>query len=186
MQKSLKIGETNPKTGTMQFVAGRQAGLRLLLTQAGVTEISNYRIMSIQESPDGIRYAVPGLKAAEDPNDPYEDLVIVGAGVLEEASQSGGITSIAPNPNNFVDGDTVTVLCFPTEAYMIEFDSTNEPDTGIASCRVNLEGKLTSVAADSDNIQIQGSVFISTIGLQMANQLKTNTKFYMMKDALTA
>lgn len=183
---SLEITTTNPKTGTLQYNDGRQAGL-ILKFQSGVTSVTNRRIVSIQEDANGKRYAVPGLKVLPDPAEPiYTVLIIVGVGVLEEALQSGGIASIAPDPNNFVDGDEVTVLNKLNDVYQIDTDPDNEPTVGIASCRVDEEGRLTSVGADADNIQINGSVSISVPGSQMTNQLNTDAKFYKLKDSVVA
>lgn len=181
---AVNIAQTNPKEATFQFSADRMSGLTLKL-QSGVTSVTNRRIVSVQQDALGNLYAVPGLKVYQ--ADEYTDpLTIVGVGVLEEALQSGGIGSIAPSPNTFVDGDQVTVLNCLSDIYQIDYDSSNVPANGIASCRVNNAGQLTSVAADADNIQINGSVFTGKPGVQMTNQLLQYCKFYKLKDAVVA
>ena len=179
----LEISSTAPKTGTFQYNDGRQAGLILKL-QSGVTSVTNRRIVSIQQDSLGQRYAVPGLKAY--PDDEYTDMVIIGVGVLEEALQSGGIASIAPDPNTLVDGDEVVVLNRLDNVYQIDYSLASEPTIGIASCRVDLAGRLVATSADSDNIQINGAVSTSVPGPQMSGQLQPGCKFYKLKDSVTA
>lgn len=179
----LSIGRTNPKTGTLQFSEHRIQGLTLLIpAESGVSSVPNNRIVSIQEDSDGNRYAVT-YPAAITYN--YETLKVIGFGVLEAALQSGGIDSISPTPNTFVDGDQVVVLRNVAETYMIDYDPSNVPTVGIASARVDEQGRLTSRSATTGVIQLQGAVFKSVPGLQMTGQLKTNTLFYQMRDAVT-
>lgn len=178
-----QIGSTAPKSGTFQSSLKRMDGLTLLIpANAGVTSVGCHRIVSLQEDASGNMYAVLG------PNSMtynYSAMTIVGYGVLEESLQSGGITSIAPTPNNFVQGDIVTVIRDFAAAYMIDYDQSNIPSKGIgaANCYIDLQGRLSSVS--SGNKAVAGSVFTSDPGLQMAGQLSAGTFFYMMKDAVT-
>lgn len=179
---SQKIGQTAPKSGTLQFSEHRLQGLTLLIpAAAGVSSCTNNRIVTIQEDDNGNRYAVLSPVAY---TYNYDVLVIIGWGVLEEALQAGGISSIAPTPNTFVDGDTVTVLRGIGETYMIDYDTDNTPTIGIGTAYIDQQGRLTSVTTGG-NVQTQGAVFKSVPGLQMSNQLKTGTMFYQLRDAVT-
>lgn len=176
------IGSTAPKSGTFQFSEHRIQGLTLLIpAAAGVSSCTNNRIVSIQEDDNGNRYAVLSPVAYVYN---YDTLVIIGWGVLEEALQSGGISSIAPTPNTFVDGDTVTVLREAGVTYMIDYDPSNAPTLGIGTAKIDQQGRLSSVSSGG-NIASAGSIFTSVPGIQMSNQLKTNTYFYQLKDAVT-
>jgi hypothetical protein len=167
------IGQTSPKSGTYQRSVKRMQGVTLLIpTAATVTEVSNNRIVSLQEDSSGKQYAVIARTA-------YNGMIIVGWGVLEEALQSGGVSSIAPTPNTFVDGDTVTVLRNPMDVYMIDYDESNEPTSGIGTAYIDVQGRLTSVSGGS-NLAVQGAVFDSIPGREMSNQLKDGCKFYQM------
>jgi len=181
-QPNQPITSTNSKTATYVYTAERMAGIPLKL-QAGVESITNRRIVSIQQSSTGEMFAVAGFKAF--PEDVYTNMVVIGFGVLEEALQSGGIASIAPDPNNFVDGDIVTVLNKMGDIYQVDYDPDNIPDNGISfititqlEVRVDLQGRLTSVAADADHFQLNGAVFTSVPGPQMKNQLIDGAKFF--------
>jgi len=179
------IGSTNPKTGTLQFQEGRIQGITLHIpTAAGVTSCTNNRIVTLQEDANGNRYAVLHPVAVTRNSIP---LTIIGWGVLEEALQAGGISSIAPTPNTYVDGDTVTVLRDLSTSYAIDYEPGYAPTVGIQTARVDAQGRLTSVAAGaygSYPVQLYGSVFKSVPGNQMANQLKTGCLFYQMSTAL--
>lgn len=171
------IGQTIPKSGTYQRSATRMQGVTLKIPMAaGVTSVSNNRIVSLQEDSNGSMFAVVARTA-------YNSMIIVGWGVLEEALQSGGISSIAPTPNTFIDGDTVTVLRNPMDVYMIDFDPSNEPTDGIGTAYIDVQGRLSSSSAGS-NLAVKGAVFDSIPGREMANQLKTNCKFYMMESPI--
>ena len=171
---NMKIGETNSKTGTFQYMAKRIAGLRLLIpVSSGVTYISNNRVVSIQEnSTTKEQVAVPS---------PIQQIgyTIIGWGVLEEALQSGGNGSIAPTPNQYVNGDTVVVLRDINGIYSIDVDPSNVPSAGIGTAYVDGQGRLSSSSAGS-NLKTFGSVFTSVPGIQLANQLKTGCTFYQM------
>jgi len=178
-----EIGRTSPKTGTLQFRETRLQGLTLHIpAAAGVTSCPNNRIVTIQEDTNGNRFAVLHPVAVIRNS---VQLVVVGWGVLEESLQSGGIDSISPTPNNYVDGDAVTVLRDVGDTYMIDFDSANVPDVGLASCRVDAQGRLSSVVAGATEIQVFGAVFKSVPGLQMAGQLKDGCIFYQLRDGIT-
>jgi len=180
------IDQTIPKTGTLQFIEKRVQGLTFHIpAAAGVTEVTNNRIVTLQEDANGNRYAVLSPVAVTRSGVP---LTIIGWGVLEEALQSGGIASISPTPNTYKDGDTVTVLRDIASTYMIDYDAANTPTVGIATARVDEQGRLTSVAAGAygaSPVQLAGAVFKSVPGLQMSNQRKSGTLFYQLKDALT-
>lgn len=182
-QVPMQVGDTNPKPFTLQFQEGRIDGIPLHIpASAGVTSCSNRRIVTLQESTAGVRYAVLSPVAAT--GFASEALTIIGWGVLEGALQSGGINSIAPAPLTFVDGDTVTVLRELSTTYMIDYDPSNKPTLGIATGYVDQQGRLTSVTT-GDNVHLGGPVFASVPGLQMTNQLQTNTLYYQLKDAVT-
>lgn len=169
---SLKISETNPKTGTFQNTAVRVSGLRLIIPPgAGVTEVSNNRIVSIQE-----RNSSKEIVAVISPV-AISGYTLIGWGVLEEALQSGGSGSIAPTPNTFVDGDTVVVLREIEAVYMIDVDPSNVPTHGIGTAYVDAQGRLSSSSAGSNRL-ISGSVFSGVAGLQLSGQLKKDCLFY--------
>lgn len=171
------IGATTPKTGTFQYLAKRIAGLTLVIPgAAGVSSVTNRRIVSIQEDTDGNLFAVVSPIA-------ILDYIIVGWGVLEEALQSGGIASIAPAPNTFVDGDTVVVLRDVESIYMIDVDPSNEPTIGIASAYLDMQGRISSVSSGS-NIALQGAVFTGVPGQQLSSQLATSTVFFQLRNPL--
>jgi hypothetical protein len=175
------ITATNPNPLTYQFSDDRQAGLPFIIpTDAVVTECTNNRIVTVQETPDGQRVAVLGPIAYEP--DEYTTYAIINWGVLELALQSNGIDSIAPSPRTFKDGDTVTVLTGLSRVYMIDYEADHKPDVGIATARVDLQGRLTDRAADATHIQLGGSVFDSNIGAQMSNQKLPGTMYYKLKD----
>lgn len=167
------IGQTSPKTGTYQRTISRMQGVELIIPDsAGVDFITNNRIVSLQQDTEGNMFAVLSRTA-------ILDYTLVGWGVLEEALQSGGNSAIAPDPNQFVDGDTVVVLRNPMDVYMIDFDPSNEPDYGIGTAYLDAQGRLTSVSG-SGNIALQGSVFDSVPAREMSNQLKDGCLFYQM------
>ena len=171
---SVKIAETNPKVDTYQYTSKRVAGLRLHIPSAAiVTEVSNNRIVSIQE-----RNTTKELIAVISPV-AISGYTIIGWGVLENALQSGGNSSIAPTPNTFVDGDTVVVLRDPDNVYMIDVDPSNSPTHGIGTAYIDVQGRLSSSSAGS-NLLISGSVYTGVPGLQLSNQLKLNCIFYQM------
>lgn len=171
---SVKIAETNPKVDTYQYTSKRVAGLRLHIPSAAiVTEVSNNRIVSIQE-----RNTTKELVAVISPV-AISGYTIIGWGVLENALQSGGNSSIAPTPNTFVDGDTVVVLRDPDNVYMIDVDPSNSPTHGIGTAYIDVQGRLSSSSAGS-NLLISGSVYTGVPGLQLSNQLKLNCIFYQM------
>lgn len=171
------VGATSPKTGTFQYGAKRLAGIPLKIpVAAGVSSVTNRRIVSLQQDTDNVIYAVvsPVALASHE---------IVGWGVLEEALQSNGLASIAPSPNTFVDGDLVTVLRDPTEVYMIDIDESNAPTEGINTAYLDVQGRLSSVSGGS-NLALLGAVFTGTPGQQLSGQLAENTKFYQLYTAL--
>lgn len=171
---SVKIAETNPKVDTFQYTAKRVAGLRLVIpVAAGVSSVSNNRIVSIQEVT-----ATKELVAVVSPVE-LASHKLIGWGVLENALQSGGNGSIAPTPNTFVDGDTVVVLRDPDNVYMIDNDPSNVPTHGIGTAYIDAQGRLSSSSAGS-NLLISGSVYTGVPGLQLSNQLKLNCVFYQM------
>ena len=171
---SVKIAETNPKVDTYQYTSKRVAGLRLHIPDAaGVSSVSNNRIVSIQE-----RNTTKELIAVISPV-AISGYTIIGWGVLENALQSGGNSSIAPTPNTFVDGDTVVVLRDPDNVYMIDIDPSNSPTHGIGTAYIDAQGRLSSSSAGS-NLLISGSVYTGVPGLQLSNQLKLNCIFYQM------
>lgn len=171
------IGSTSPKTGTFQYDAKRLAGIPLKIpVAAGVSSVSNRRIVSLQQDSDNVLYAVvsPIALASHE---------IVGWGVLEEALQSNGLASISPDPNTFVDGDLVTVLRDPNEVYMIDYDPSNAPTEGINTAYLDVQGRISSVSS-GNNIALLGAVFTATAGQQLSGQLAENTKFYQLYTAL--
>ena len=171
------IGQTSPKSGTYQRTLTRMQGVTLLIpTAAVVTSVPNNRIVSLQEDANGVMYAVVS-PAAYNPCSGV--MIIVGWGVLGEALQSGGVSSIAPTPNTFVDGDIVTVLRNPTDEYMIDYDPSNEPTDGIGTSYIDVQGRLSSSSAGS-NKAVLGAVFNSIPGREMSNQLKDGCKFFQM------
>lgn len=167
------IGSTNPKTGTYQRTVTRMQGVELKIPVAsGVTKVPNNRIVSLQQDTEGNMYAVVARAA-------IAGHTLVGWGVLEQALQSGGISSISPNPNEFVDGDTVTVLRDPVDIYMIDFDPSNPPVQGIGTAYLDAKGRLSAVSSGG-NIALEGAVFDSIPAREMANQLKDGCLFYQM------
>ena len=172
-----QIGSTQPKSGTYQNSAKRIQGIPLKIpVAAGVSSVSNNRIVSLQVDANNVMYAVisPVALALH---------TLIGWGVLEEALQSGGLSSIAPTPNTFVDGDLVTVLSSVAETYMIDYDPSNAPTEGIATAYLDVQGRLSSSAAGS-NLALKGAVFSAVPGRQMANQLKSGCKFYQMESPI--
>jgi hypothetical protein len=179
----LAVQNTNSSPFTFQFSEKRIDGIPLHIpASAGVTSCTNRRIVTIQQSTTGVRYAVLSPVAAT--GFASEALTIIGWGVLEGALQSGGINSIAPSPLTFVDGDTVSVLRGLVDTYMIDYDPSNKPTLGIATGYVDQQGRLTSVTTGG-NVHLGGPVFDTVPSLQMANQLLPNTLFYQLKDAVT-
>ena len=187
------ISETSPKEGTFQYDGSRIAGLTLKLP-SGVTEVSNRRIVSIQESSAGVQYAVPGVLAftekAAQGTTPAVKMKVLAVGVLEYALQSGGIDSIAPDATSLKDGDKVVVLSNPAHVYMVDYVSGSKPGTGKgditdstgAVCRVDNAGRLTSAASTTTAPKgdVFGSVFDSVPGEQLSNQLKDGSLFYRL------
>lgn len=167
------IGTTAAKTGTRQFEAHRLQGLPLVIpAAAGVTSVSNNRIVSLQVDSNDVMYAVISPVA-------IAGHTLVGWGVLEEALQSSGTDSIAAAPNTFVDGATVVVLRYPQEVYAIDYDGSNEPTVGIGTAYIDAQGRLSSSSAGS-NRAVKGAVFVSVPGTQLSGQLKTGCKFFQM------
>lgn len=176
------IGQTTPKTGTLQDIEHRIDGIPLIIpSAAGVSSCPNNRIVTIQENAAFQRFAVLSPVAY---SDSFETYIIIRWGVLEYALQSGGVNSIAPTPATFVDGDLVTVLCGVGVTFMVDNDPSNAPTRGIGTGYVDQQGRLTSVTSGG-NVHLAGTVFKSVTGLQLTNQLKTNSFFYQMKDAVT-
>lgn len=168
-----KIGETEPKNGTYQYSIHRIQGIPLKIpVAAGVTSVSNNRIVSIQQDASAVMYAVISPVA-------LASHTIIGWGVLEEALQSGGVSSIAPSPNTYVDGDLVTVLRYVEEVFQIDYDPSNPPTLGIQTAYLDVQGRLSSVSGGS-NLALLGAVFSSVPGRQMANQLKSGCYYYQL------
>lgn len=176
---SQNIGATAPKSGTFQWSAKRYAGIPLKIpVAAGVSSVTNRRIVSLQQDASGNLFAVvsPIAIAAH---------TIIGWGVLEEALQAGGLSSIAPTPNTYVEGDLVVVLRDPEEVYMIDMDPSNAPTSGIGTAYMDMQGRVSSVSSGS-NLALAGSVFTSVPGAQLSSQLASNTRFYQLYTALKA
>ncbi len=171
------IGATSPKLGTYQRTIKRMQGVEFRIpSEAGVDEVSNRRIVSLQQDTEGNMVAVLGYTV-------LAGHTIVGWGVLEEALQSGGYGSIAPEPNTFVDKDTVVVLRNPLDVYQIEFDPSNEPAYGISTAYLDVQGRLTSVSGGG-NKALEGAVFNSIPAREMANQLQDGCLFYQMQSPI--
>lgn len=176
------IGSTAAKSGTLQYVGKRLQGLPLVVPSActsltGVAYVTNRRIVSIQQKDsNGLLYAVVSPVA-------ISGYKIVGWGVLEEALQSGGLASIAPTPNTYVDGDIVTVLCDTDDVYMIDGDGSNTPTNGIGTAYMDAAGRITSVSSGS-NLLLGGAVFTGLIGNQLSGQLASGCVFYRMYSPL--
>ena len=187
------IGNTSPKLSTFQWDDKRFSGLALKLP-SGVTEITNRRIVSIQESSAGVQYAIPGLLPFEEKaatiTAPAVNMTVLRVGVLEYALQSGGVDSIAPEPDRLKDGDRVVVLSDPGSVYMIDYLSTAKPakgkgditDSNGSICRVDKQGRLVSTASTTAAPlgEVFGSVFYSIPGEQMGNQLLSGCAFYKL------
>lgn len=165
------IGSTTPKSGTLQFQATRLQGLTLKIpVGVGIpTSIPNGRIVSIQEE-----NATKKMFAVLSPS-PLAGHTIIGWGVIEESLQSGGVDSIAPTPNNFKNGDTVTVLTGLEDVFAVDVDPDNIPANGIAVAYLDIAGRLTS---DDTTFKLNGAVFTSVPGVQLSNQLKSNAKYF--------
>lgn len=167
------VGATSPKSGTFQYSSKRLAGVTLKIPTASVvTSITTRRIVSLQEDANQNLVAVPYPAA-------LAGYTLVGWGVLEEALQSGGLASIAPNPNALVDGDTVTVLRDPSDVCMVDVDPSNLPTEGIGTAYMDVQGRITSVSSGA-NIALSGSVSKSVPGPQLTSQLAANTVFYQL------
>lgn len=187
------IGETSPKQGTYQYSDNRVSDLILKLP-SGVSEISNRRIVSVQESSKGIQYAIPGTLAFEEKaasgTTPAVKMTVLRVGVLEYALQSGGVDSISAKSDVLKDGDRVVVLSNVNSVYMIDYLSTAKPakgkgditDSNGSICRVDNQGRLVSTASTTAAPlgEIFGSVFYTTPGNQLGNQLLDNTAFYKL------
>lgn len=170
------IGSTAPKTGTFQYNAKRLSGVPLKVPVAAGASVTNRRIVSLQENDTTlVLYAVVSPVA-------LSGYTIVGWGVLEEALQSGGLSSIAPAPNTFVDGDTVVVLRDPTEVYQIDTDPDHVPTKGIGTGYVDVKGRLSSVSSGS--LLLGGAIWDSLPGTQMAGQLQDDCLYYQLSTAL--
>lgn len=165
------IGATAPKTGSKQYNLKRLTGIPLVIpVAAGVTSITNRRIVSLQEDSGGNLYACVSQIA-------INGYTLIGWGVLEEALQSGGLASIAPDPNTFKDGDLVTVNRDPNAAYMVDIDESNAPTLGINTAYLDNQGRLSSVTT-GNNLALQGAVYKSFPGMQMTGQLAALTRLY--------
>jgi hypothetical protein len=167
-----EIGNTSPKSGTYQRTAKRMDGVQLIVPEAVGPVVTNNRIVSLQQDAEGNMFAVVATVA-------LDGYILVGWGVLEESLQSGGLGVIAPNPNEYKDGDSVTVLRSPYDIYTVDFDPSNEPTDGIGTAYVDSRGRLSSSSAGS-NVALQGSVFSSIPAREMGNQLKVGCKYYQM------
>ena len=187
------IRDTNSKDETFQYSHKRLSGL-LLKLPTGVTEITHRRIVTVQQSSNGVQYAVPGglpfVEKVASGTTAAVNMKIIGAGVLDIALQSAGIDSIAPKPEVLKDGDRVVVLCDPTATYMVDYLSTAKPAEGSGDitnstgsiCRVDNRGRLVSTASTTAAPlgEVFGSVFSSSPGQQLSNQLKENAMFYRL------
>ena len=167
------IGSTNPKSGTYQWSTKRIQGLPLVIPDdAGDTEVTNRRIVSIQQDAEFNMFAVISRTA-------LASHIIIGWGVLEQALQSGGINSIAPDVNTFVDGDLVTVLSDVDDVYQIDVDGSNDPINGINTAYLDSLGRITSVSSGG-NLALLGSVFQAVPGNQLSGQLTDGCVFYKL------
>lgn len=168
------IGATAPKSGTFQRDVHRLQGVPLKIpAAAGVSSVSNNRIVSLQVDANNIMYAVISPVA-------IASHTVIGWGVLEEALQSQGIDSISPSPNTFKDGDTVTVLRYPMQVMQIDYDASNAPTEGIATAYLDVQGRLSSSSAGS-NLALKGAVFSCNPSMEMSNQLKSGCLYYQME-----
>lgn len=171
------IGQTAAKPETLQYQTTRIDGITLKFTTnaavaIGSAGVSNNRIVSLREDVSGKMFAFIGTDA-------MAGYTIIGWGVLESSLQSGGLASIAPTPNNYVDGDTVAVLRAMNDVYAIDYDTDNAPTEGIGLAYLDVQGRLSSVSTGG-NIALKGAVFNSVPGIQMAGQLKDGCKFYQL------
>ena len=167
---NLSLNETNPKTMTYTKDARRWTGLPLLFL-TGPVEITNRRIVTIQqETATKKLVAVPGVIA-------IAAHTIICIGVLEQAGQTGLSGSESATGQLFNEGDLVTVLASYDDVYMIDIDAANAPANGLATCRVDNLGRLTSVVASGTIGEYLGSVWDGIGGLELKNQLLTDNRF---------
>lgn len=185
---SQSIGQTTPKTGTAQYQTRRISGLPLIIpsTLSPLPAfVPNRRFGTIQEDAAGNQYFVLGFKAYSP--DVYTTYAIIQTAILEQASQSGFGNQTTGAPNQFANGDRVTVISGAGLISAVEFEASHQPSTGIAvtSNTVDNFGRLTNRAADTDHKQITGAVSIGTPGQQLKNQLPTNCVFYQAVSPLS-
>lgn len=178
------IGSTIPKDGTFQWQAKRIAGLTLVIPAgAGVSSVNNRRIVTIQQDGENNMFAVLGPVATASPVTSVT-MTIIGWGVLEQALQSGGVQSISPTPNTFVNGDQVVVLCDVEDVYAIDYDPCSfSAIQGIGNAYVDKQGRL-SATSTGGNVALLGAVFSSVPGVQLANQLAAGAYFFRMYSPL--
>lgn len=169
---NLSLNETNPKTMTYVKDARRWTGLPLV-DYSGPIEITNRRIVTVQQETATKKLVViPGLVGKV-------GYSVVSVGVLEQAGQTGLSGSESATGQLFNTGDLVTVLASYDDVYMIDIDAANAPADGVGLCRVDAQGRLTSVVEDLPNgiKSFYGSVWTGVGGFELKNQLLPNTRF---------
>jgi len=174
---ALEINSTHAKTGTYVRDGRRWTGIPVIFYDVGaVAEITNRRIVSImQVTATGKLVALVGFNGA------LAGHTFVANGVIEQAGQTGLTGNESADGQTFNDGDLVTVIAEPTDVYMIDVDPANAPTEGIASCRVDEQGRLSSVAAAEGIREFTGSIWSAVGGFELKGQLLTNTKFTFLR-----
>lgn len=178
---NMKIGETQPKTMTYVKDARRWTGLPLAFFETDV-EVTNRRVVTVQQvTATGKLIAVVGVV-------PIAGHTIITIGVLEQAGQTGLTGSESATGQLFNAGDQVTVLASFDDVYMIDVDASNVPANGLASCRVDAQGRLTSVNESllTGIGEYFGSVWTGIGGFELKNQLLPDNKFTRLIAAPTA
>lgn len=182
------ISETSPKTGSAQFQTRRIAGLPLIIPST-LSPLPTYvpvgRIGTIQEDANKNQYFVLGHKAYE--LDEYTTYAIISYGVLEESSQSGFGNPTTGQPNQFANGDRVTVITGAGVICAVEYEADHQPSVGIAVTNNTVDdfGRLTDRTAATDYKQTTGAVSLGVPGLQLKNQLKPGYVFYQFTSPLS-
>lgn len=174
---ALQINRTNSKTGTYVRDGRRWTGIPLKFSDAATpVPITNRRIVTIvEETATKKLFAVPGTHT-----DLTGHTLIVPTAVLEQAGQTGLTGSESADGQIFNEGDLVTVLVEPTDVYMVDYDPSNIPAPGLATCRVDDQGRLTSVVAGTGIEDFEGSNWSGVGGFELKGQLMDETRFIFL------
>jgi len=167
----LNIGSTNPKKGAVQFNGRRIDGVPFIIPSgAGVSSAPIGSVATLQEFVGIGMKIVLGANAYTDANN--NTYSIIGIGFLEAATQTDG--QINQTVGVYLNGDVATLIMDIDAVVSAPMATGANPSSG-EDAYVNAAGQLTSTSYE--NVVFPGTVFFTTPGQQVTNQLVSGNCF---------